>query len=132
MARTSELTEPQRNASRNLLALREALCMSRRAFAALVGLNSEKVRKRELGQAAWRDYEVSAIHLHFSRWLREVRLAVTLTLAHLFEPGPEEADVGAKALGLSHSCLSGGAVREPQRPGVPARTQALGAMKGRD
>lgn len=120
MARTSEITERQRNASKNLLALREALGMSRRSFAAVVGMDQEKVRKRELGQAVWRDHQVSAIHHHFSGWLREVRLAVTLTLAHIFEPGPEGTDVGAKVLGPSRAYLPATVAPPPSSPQAAA------------
>ena len=99
--------------------------MSKQEFAPLVGIDFEGLVRREARQCPWTETELQRVGYVFEIWAACVRRKfhdALLAIEH-----PEEADVDAKALGLSRSCLSGKAVREPQRPGAPARTHALGA-----
>ena len=120
-----ELSARQVAAAKTLRALRLEIGASQRDFATIVGIDWERVMRRETGLAPWTEVELRRIRYEFELWATGLRRKfhdALLAIEH-----PEEADVDAKALVLSRSCLSGKAVREPQRPGAPARTHALGA-----
>ncbi len=123
-----KLSARQQTAAKTLRALRLELGASQRDFATMIGIDWERVMRRENRLAPWKESELKRIRYEWEVWAAGVRRKfqeALFTIEH-----PEETDAGAKALGLPCSCLSAEVVREPGRPGAPSRTQGAGAAKG--
>jgi transcriptional regulator with XRE-family HTH domain len=110
MKKKPELSARQVAAAKTLRALRESLGVSQRDFASMIGIDWERVMRRESGLAPWTEFELRKARYAFDLWLHGVRCKISAAVGQLRRLHPAEA--GAKPLEPSLSCL--GVVVAPQ------------------
>jgi transcriptional regulator with XRE-family HTH domain len=118
MKKKPELSARQVAAAKTLRALRLELGASQRDFATMIGIDWERVMRREGGLAPWKESELKRIRYKFQLWATGLRRKFHDALSAIEHS--EEADAGAIPLGPARACLSVPVASQPLSPQTAA------------